>query len=82
MTEEQFVELSATIAGAWLEDIHDFNPRLDSPWTLDENGDEVYTEDAQDRFNDIYDTVQNIMHRIVEIAVSYTHLTLPTNREV
>ena len=67
MTEEQFVELSATIAGAWLEDIHDFNPRLDSPWTLDENGDEVYTEDAQDRFNDIYDTVQNIMHRIVEI---------------
>ena len=67
MTHAQFVELAATIAGAWLEDIHDFNPRLDSPWTEDENGDEVYTEEAQDRFNDIYDTVQNIMHRIVEI---------------
>jgi hypothetical protein len=52
MTEEQFVELSATIAGAWLEDAY-----LDNAWTEDENGDEVYTEEAQDRFNDIYDTV-------------------------
>ena len=67
MTEEQLVELSATIATAWLEDVHDFNARLGSPWTLDENGDEVFTEDAQDRFNEIFDTVQNIMHRIVEI---------------
>lgn len=65
MTEEQFVELSATIAGAWLEDAY-----LDNVWdayTEDDNGDEVYTEEAQDRFNDIYDTVQNIMHCIVEI---------------
>ena len=62
MTEEQFVELSATIAGAWLEDAY-----LDNVWTEDDNGNEVYTEEAQDRFNDIYDTVQNIMHRIVEI---------------
>ena len=46
MTEEQLVELSATIAGTWLEDIHDFNARLGSPWTLDKNGDEVFTEDA------------------------------------
>jgi len=62
MTEEQFVELSATIAGAWLEDAY-----LDNVWTEDDNGDEVFTEDAQDRFNEIFDTVQNIMHRIVEI---------------
>lgn len=62
MTEEQFVELAATIAGAWLEDAY-----LDNVWTLDDNGDEVYAEEAQDRFNDIYDTVQNIMHGIVEI---------------
>ena len=62
MTEEQLVELSATIAGAWLEDAY-----LDNVWTLDDNGDEVYTEEAQDRFNDMYDRVQNIMHRIVEI---------------
>ena len=62
MTEEQFVELSATIAGAWLEDAY-----LDSIWTLDDNCDEVYTEEAQDRFDDIYDKVQNIMHGIVEI---------------
>ena len=64
MTEEQLVELSATIAGTWLEDIHDFNARLGSPWTLDKNGDEVFTEDAQDRFNEIFDTVQNIMHNV------------------
>jgi len=57
MTEEQLVELSATIAGVWLEDAY-----LDNAWTEDENGDEVYTEDAQDRFNDIYDRVQNIVY--------------------
>ena len=62
MTHAQFVELAATIAGAWLEDAY-----LDNVWTEIENGNEVYTEEAQDRFNDIYDTVQNIMHRIVEI---------------
>jgi len=67
MTEEQFVELSATIAGAWLEDIHDFYAPWGSPFTLDENGDEVYSREAQDRFNNIYDRVQNIMHGIVEI---------------
>jgi hypothetical protein len=62
MTHAQFVELAATIAGAWLEDAY-----LDSVWTEIENGNEVYTEEAQDRFNDIYDRVQNIMHGIVEI---------------
>jgi hypothetical protein len=61
MTEEQFVELSATIAGAWLEDAY-----LDNVWTLDDNGDEVYTEEAQDRFNDIYDTVQNIIQGVTQ----------------
>jgi hypothetical protein len=66
MTEEQLVELSATIAEAWLEDIHDFNARLGSPWTLDENGDEVFTEDAQDRFNHIFDTVQNIIQGVTQ----------------
>ena len=66
MTEEQLVELSATIAGAWLEDVHDFNARLGSPWTLDENGDEVFTEDAQERFNEIFDTVQNIIQGVTQ----------------
>jgi hypothetical protein len=61
MTEEQFVELSATIAGAWLEDAY-----LDNAWTEDENGDEVYTEDAQDRFNEIFDTVQNIIQGVTQ----------------
>ena len=66
MTEEQLVELSATIAGAWLEDVHDFNARLGSPWTLDENGDEVFTEDAQERYNEIFDTVQNIIQGVTQ----------------
>ena len=66
MTEEQLVELSATIATACLEDVHDFNARLGSPWTLDENGDEVFTEDAQDRFNEIFDTVQNIIQGVTQ----------------
>tara|TARA_A100001515_G_C4571890_1_gene210015 strand:+ start:751 stop:954 length:204 start_codon:yes stop_codon:yes gene_type:complete len=62
MTEEQFNELSTTIAGVWLEDAY-----LDNVWTEDDNGDEVYTEEAQDRFNEIFNTVQNIMDAIVEI---------------
>lgn len=61
MTDAQLVELSATIANAWLEDAY-----LDNAWTEDENGDEVYTEEAQDRFNDIYGTVQNIILEIIE----------------
>ena len=65
MTGEQFNELSATIAGAWLEDAY-----LDNVWTMDANGDEVYTEDAQDRFNDIYDTVQNILQDVVGIELT------------
>lgn len=61
MTEEQFNELSTTIAGVWLESL------IYNVWTEDDNGDEVYTEEAQDRFNEIFNTVQNIMHAIVEI---------------
>jgi hypothetical protein len=34
---------------------------LDSIWTEDENGDEVMTEDKQDEFIDIVDTVETIM---------------------
>ena len=34
---------------------------LDSIWTEDENGDEVMTDDKQDEFIDIVDTVETIM---------------------
>ena len=62
ITNEQFLELSADIAGAWLEDAY-----LDNIWLKDDNGDERYTVDAQDRFNDILDTVQDMMLDYVEV---------------
>jgi len=55
-TQIFFLQVSAEIAEAWLEDAY-----LDPIWEVDENGDEVYTEDAQDRFNDILDVVQGIL---------------------
>jgi len=61
ITNEQFLELSADIAGAWLEDAY-----LDNVWQEEDNGDMRYTDDAQDRFNDILDTVQVILNFKVE----------------
>ena len=38
---------------------------LDDIYVEDENGDERYTEEAQDRFNDILDEVQAILEGYV-----------------
>ena len=62
LTNEQFLELSADIAGAWLEDAY-----LDNVWQEEDNGDMRYTNDAQDRFIDILDTVQGILNEYVEV---------------
>ena len=62
ITNEQFLELSADIAGAWLEDAY-----LDDVWQEEDNGDMHYTNDAQDRFNDILDTVQDMLNGYVEV---------------
>ena len=62
ITNEQFLELSADIAGAWLEDAY-----LDDVWQEEDNGDMRYTDDAQDRFNDILDTVQDMLNDYVEV---------------
>ena len=62
ITNEQFLELSADIAGAWLEDAY-----LDDVWLEEDNGDMRYTDDAQDRFNDILDTVQDMLNGYVEV---------------
>jgi len=62
ITNEQFLELSADIAGAWLEDAY-----LDNIWQEEDNGDMHYTNDAQDRFNDILDTVQDMLNDYVEV---------------
>ena len=62
ITNEQFLELSADIAGAWLEDAY-----LDDVWQEEDNGDMHYTNDAQDRFNDILDTVRDMLNDYVEV---------------
>lgn len=60
MTNQTFLELSAEIAEAWMNDAY-----LDDIYVEDENGDERYTEEAQDRFNDILDEVQAILESYV-----------------
>lgn len=60
ISNETFLELSAQIAEAWLHDAY-----LDEIYVEDENGDERYTEEAQDRFNDILDEVQIILETYI-----------------
>lgn len=60
ISNETFLELSAEIAEAWMNDAY-----LDLFVIEDENGDERYTEEAQDRFNDILDEVQAILEGYV-----------------
>ena len=60
ISNETFIELSAEIAEAWMNDAY-----LDDIYVEDENGDERYTEEAQDRFNDILDEVQAILEGYV-----------------
>lgn len=60
ISNQTFLELSAEIAEAWMNDAY-----LDEIYVEDENGDERYTEEAQDRFNDILDEVQAILEGYV-----------------
>jgi len=60
ISNETFLELSAEIAEAWMNDAY-----LDLFDIEDENGDERYTEEAQDCFNAILDEVQAILEGYV-----------------
>jgi len=60
ISNEIFLELSAEIAEAWMNDAY-----LDLFDIEDENGDERYTEEAQDCFNAILDEVQAILEGYV-----------------
>ena len=60
ISNQTFLELSAEIAEAWMNDAY-----LDDIYVEDENGDERYTEEAQDRFNNILDEVQAILEGYV-----------------
>ena len=61
MKTENFLELCSDIAEAWLHDALIIGGYIDDIWEEKENGDEVYTEDVQDRFNDILDLVEQIL---------------------
>ena len=63
MRNEIFLEMSAEIAEEWLQDVV-----VDYPYITQENGDVTYTEEAQEIFNDVLDTVQGILQDYVEVV--------------
>ena len=58
VTPETWVELYGELSDFILE-----YSSLDQIWTIDENGEEVRTEEKQDQFIDIANTVEDIMRR-------------------
>jgi hypothetical protein len=62
--EINVVELAAEISAEWLQDVATLNGVY--PYVTAENGDVVYTEQAQDWFNEIYDTVTGIVEEHVK----------------
>ena len=55
---EKWVELYGELSNFILE-----YSSLDNVYTIDENGTEIYTEEKQDEFMDIADTVEMIMRK-------------------
>jgi len=58
---EVWVELYSELA-AW----HVEESALDHPTSVDENGNESYTEDAQNRFDDASDYIEEILESFFE----------------
>ena len=55
---EVLVQLYSELAGWHVEE-----SALDNPWKEDDNGDQSYTEEAQDKFNDASGSVEEILGR-------------------
>ena len=55
-----WVELNSELAAMFLE-----YKAIDPIWVEDENGDERYTEDAQNEFNHISDMVEEVMSQFI-----------------
>jgi hypothetical protein len=51
-----YIGLTCDLAGAWLESTY-----LDPMYQVDDQGNESYTDEAQEVFNDWYATVQEIL---------------------
>jgi len=56
----EWIEMYSDLAGMFLE-----YKAIDRIWVEDENGDERYTEDAQNEFNHISDMVEEIMSQFI-----------------
>ena len=59
--QSQHIELSAEIADWHVNEIFSDNPCI-----LDENGDFIYTEEAQDIFNKVNDEIKDIIESILD----------------
>jgi hypothetical protein len=66
---EEFIEFASTIAGRITEERF-----LSDTFEEDSNGDTRFTEEAQDFFNDTYDTVEDLMNEIIGV---YPKTNLP-----
>ncbi len=60
--QSDFVELYSTIGGAWLEDAY-----LDPLWDESDPENITYTEEAQDRFNEITDQLDGILRQFLKV---------------
>jgi len=56
----EWIEMYSELAAMFLE-----YKAIDRIWVQDENGDERYTEDAQNEFNDISEIVEEVMSQFI-----------------
>lgn len=61
MTTSEFIEMACSIASYVLEDTY-----LDYPYEENDSGDVVYTDQAQDRFNEHYDAIEGLLLQFIE----------------
>ena len=62
ISQEAFVELYSTIGEAWLEDAY-----LDQLWDESDPENITYTEEAQDRFNEITDKLDGFFRQFLKV---------------
>ena len=62
ISQSDFLELCCTIGEAWLEDAY-----LDHILDESDPNNITYTEEAQDRFNDIADKLDGILRQFVKV---------------
>lgn len=58
------IEMASDIAEEWLQ--AEMSLMGEYPYVTAENGDVIYTETAQDRFNEIYDDVTGIIEEQIK----------------